>query len=271
MVGLRFTRAFLGGGSAGRVPLYLPALCDNTSSSLSDVVPGSAPSAWAETQAEGLSGSVEAPAILVYSNPKGFSGADLGRVREGIRRLNEGPGRPYRLQRTLPLAAQNSSNPTRVDRGLLGDEVLPVLLYFEPGTRLARIATGVREILESPGPLQISVTSIRPGQYDTKFATEENLSAITAVTTLAIFLVVALTYRLLVAPLIPLTSIGLATFLTLCVLGWIASERGTSVPTQIEPTIVVLLFGVGKDYALFLLSRTRRALEEGTGTPRRRT
>ena len=118
----------------------------------------------------------------------------------------------------MPLAAQNSSNPTRVDRGLLGDEVLPVLLYFEPGTRLARIATGVREIreiLESPGPLQISVTSIRPVQYDTKFATEENLSAITAVTTLAIFLVVALTYHLLVAPLIPLNSIGLATFLTL--------------------------------------------------------
>jgi RND superfamily putative drug exporter len=51
--------------------------------------------------------------------------------------------------------------------------------------------------------------------------------------------------------------------LTLRVLGWIASEQGTSVPAQIEPIIVVLLFGVGTDYALFLLSRTRQALEEG--------
>ena len=34
-------------------------------------------------------------------------------------------------------------------------------------------------------------------------------------------------------------------------------------PTQVEPIIVVLLFGVGTDYALFLLSRTRQALGEG--------
>ncbi|MDP8945186.1 MAG: MMPL family transporter, partial [Actinomycetota bacterium] len=63
----------------------------------------------------------------------------------------------------------------------------------------------------------------------------------------------------------PLASIGLATFLTLRILGWIASELGVSVPSQIEPIIVVLLFGVGTDYALFLLSRTRQALEEGSG------
>jgi putative drug exporter of the RND superfamily len=109
------------------------------------------------------------------------------------------------------------------------------------------------------------VTGVRLVQYDTKVAIDTNLSLVTVVTTLAIFLVVALTYRSLVAPLIPLSSIGLATFLTLRILGWIASERGINIPSQIEPIIVVLLFGVGTDYALFLLSRTRQALEEGTG------
>ena len=102
-------------------------------------------------------------------------------------------------------------------------------------------------------------------QYDTKVAIDQNLWLVTVVTTLAIFLVVALTYRSLLAPLIPLSSIGLATFLTLRILGWIASEWGINIPSQIEPIIVVLLFGVGTDYALFLLSRTRQALEEGAG------
>jgi RND superfamily putative drug exporter len=129
-------------------------------------------------------------------------------------------------------------------------------------------SSGVKEVrgaLESPGPLRIGVTGVRLVQYDTKVAIDTNLSLVTVVTTLAIFLVVALTYRSLVAPLIPLSSIGLATFLTLRILGWIASERGINIPSQIEPIIVVLLFGVGTDYALFLLSRTRQALEEGTG------
>ncbi len=68
---------------------YLPALGDGTSSSLSDVVAGSASSARAEAQEEGLSGSVEALAILVYSNPGGFGEADLAQMRGGIRRLND--------------------------------------------------------------------------------------------------------------------------------------------------------------------------------------
>jgi RND superfamily putative drug exporter len=268
LVRLRFAVVLLWAGVALAAYLYLPALGDSTSSSLSDVVPESAPAARAEAQAEGLSGSVEAPAILVYSNPEGFSAADLDQMTYGVQRLNEGPGRLYGLRRAVPLVAQNTSNPTRVDRGLLGNKALPVLLYFEGGTRLTEIATGVREIredLESPGPLRTSVTGIRPVQYDTKVAIEKNLATVTVVTTLAIFLVVALTYRSPVAPLIPLASIGLATFLTLRVLGWIAAVQGTSVPAQIEPIIVVLLFGVGTDYALFLLSRTRQALEEETG------
>ncbi len=269
LVRLRFAVVIFWAVVALAAYLYLPALGDSTSSSLSDVVPESAPASRAEAQAGGLSRSVEAPAILVYSNPEGFSGADVEEMRHRTQHLNEEPGRSYGLQRAVPLAAQNNSNPTRVDRGLLGSKALPVLLYFERGTRLPEIASGVQEIrkdLDAPGPLRTSVTGIRLVQYDTKIAIEGNLALVTVVTTLAIFLVVALTYRSLVAPLVPLVSIGLATFLTLRVLGWVAAVQGTSIPAQIEPIIVVLLFGVGTDYALFLLSRTRQALEEGAGS-----
>jgi RND superfamily putative drug exporter len=268
LVRMRFLVVIFWAAVALAAYLYLPALGENTSSSLSDVVPESAPAARAEAQTEGLSGSVEAPAILVYSDPGGFGGADLGEMSRGIRRLNGEAGPSYDLLRAVPLAAQNTSDPTTVDRGLLGEKSLPVLLYFEPGTRLEEVAAGVREIrddLGGTGPLRVSATGIKPVQYDTKVAIEGNLGLVTGVTALAVFLVVALTYRSPVAPLVPLASIGLATFLTLRVLGWVAAEQGTSVPAQIEPIIVVLLFGVGTDYALFLLSRTRQALAEGAG------
>lgn len=268
LVRLRFAVVLFWVVAALAAYLYLPALGDSTSSSLSEVVPDSAPAARAEVQAQSLSGSVEAPAILVYSNPRGFTGRDLEEIRAGIERLNGASGRFYDLRRAVPLAAQNSSDPTRVDRDLLGNEALPVLLSFEPGTRLTEVAAGVAGIradLATPGPLRTSATGIKLVQYDTKISIEENLWLVTVVTALAIFLVVALTYRSPVAPLVPLASIGLATFLTLRVIGWISATQGTSVPAQIEPIIVVLLFGVGTDYALFLLSRTRDALEDGTG------
>jgi uncharacterized membrane protein YdfJ with MMPL/SSD domain len=84
LVRLRFAVVLFWAVVALAAYLYLPALGDSTSSSLSDVVPESAPAAKAEAQAEGLSGSVEAPAILVYSNPRGFTGADLEEMRGGI-------------------------------------------------------------------------------------------------------------------------------------------------------------------------------------------
>lgn len=268
LVRLRFAVVLFWAIVALAAYIYLPPIGASTTSSLSDVVPESAPAVKAQSQAEALSGSVEAPAILVYTSAKGFTGADLGSIRAGIQSLNEGPGQPGRLRRAVPLVAENHSDPTQIDRGLLGAKALPVLLYFERGTHLAQVAAGTeeaREALESPGPLRVGMTGIKLVQYDTKTAIDRNLWLVTVVTTLAIFLVVALTYRSLVAPLIPLSSIGLATFLTLRVLGWIASEWGINIPSQIEPIIVVLLFGVGTDYALFLLSRTRQALEEGAG------
>ena len=245
---------------------YLPPLSGNTTGSISDLVPKSAPAAKAQVQAEqSLSGPVEAPAILVFSNPGGFTEADVERMAQGVRYLN-GPEHPYRLTRAVPLALENSADPTRIGRELLGRQALPVLLFFESGISPTGTMTGVRETKEAvrnPGPLRTEVTGITPVQDDTNNAIQANLGLVTVATALAIFLIVAFTYRSPVAPLVPLASIGLATFLTLRILGWVAVNQGVDVPTQVEPIIVVLLFGVGTDYALFLLSRTRQALWEG--------
>ena len=282
--------------------LYLPPLTDNTTGSLSDLVPESSPAVQAEkpqaqagntqqsttsqreqTQVGGngtstatgkkapsgsvgdLTGPVEPPAILVYSDTKGFDQNDLEEMRAGVRYLNS-PRQPYRVEGAVPLAIRNDKDPTEIGQGLLGQRVLPVLLSFEKGASPTGISTGVRqtrEALDRPGPLRAEVTGVQPVQADTVGLIQSRLTLVTIATALAIFFIVALTYRSLIAPLVPLASIGLAAFLTLRVLGWLAVERDVSVPSQIEPIIVVLLFGVGTDYALFLLSRTRQALQEG--------
>jgi RND superfamily putative drug exporter len=272
LVRLRYAVVLLWAAVALVAYLYLPPLEGNTTSNLSDLVPESAPAvkayySQARSGAGGsLSGPVEPPAILIYSNPTGFSRTDLGEMRAGVRYLN-GPRHPYRLERAVPLAIRNEEAPAQIGPGLLGQRVLPVVLSFEGGTSPTGISTGVqqtREALESPGPLRVEVTGAQPVYADTNDLIEANLGLVTVATALAIFLIVSFTYRSPVAPLLPLVSIGLAAFLTLRLLGWLAVGRGIEVPSQVEPIIVVLLFGVGTDYALFLMSRTRRALEEGT-------
>ena len=48
-------------------------------------------------------GSVEAPAVLVYSDPGGIDAAERGIIEEGVRYLN-GPYGPRRLELAVPLA-----------------------------------------------------------------------------------------------------------------------------------------------------------------------
>lgn len=283
LVRLRYAVVLFWAAMAILAYLYLPPLGGNTTGSLSDLVPESDPAVRAERSpanedqrspedeeqrsGSNLSGPVEPPAILVYSNPAGFTRADLERMKAGIDYLN-GPRQPYRVERAVPLASRNAEDPTEIGPGLLGQRALPVLLAFEQGASPTGISTGVRqtrEALETAGPPRAEVTGVQPVQADTTDLIQENLGLVTVATALLIFLIVALTYRSPIAPLVPLASIGLAAFLTLRVLGWLAVERDISVPSQVEPIIVVLLFGVGTDYALFLLSRTRQALGEGFG------
>ena len=207
-------------------------------------------------------GSVEAPAVLVYSDPEGIDAAELGSIERDVRYLNGSYG-PRRLELAVPLAVPGALAEPGVS---VGQRAFPVLLFFEAGASGTSIRLGVEEIRRTldGGPLRVDVTGIRPVQEDTISAVKGNIGRVTLATALAIFCILAFAYKSLVAPLVPLASIGLATFLTLRFVAFFATESGTPVPSQVEPVIVVLLFGVGTDYALFLLSRTRQALDAGS-------
>lgn len=206
-------------------------------------------------------GAVEAPAVLVYSDSGGIGAAERGIIEEDVERLN-GPGGPRQLDLAVPLSVPGALSGLDVSAE---QEALPVLLFFEPGASGTAIRESVEEIRRTfdGGSMRVEVTGLGPVQEDTITAVTENLGKVTVATALVIFSLLAFAYRSLVAPLVPLAGIGLATFLTLRLIAFFAVETGTPVPSQVEPVVVALLFGVGTDYALFLLSRTRQALREG--------
>lgn len=247
---------------------YTEPLGDQTTGRVSDLVPDSAPAARAEREiADELPGPVDTAAVLVFADPEGFDVPDARRISGFLGYLN-GPDGPYRLEKAVPLVMEDPA-PGPVGSGVIGQRSLPVLLFFERGISPTGVGTSVGQIRaaldreELPGSLEAGVTGAQPIQDDNEAAIVENLWLVTTATALAIFLIVAFTYRSPVAPLVPLAAIGLSIFLTLRVMARVAAETNTEIPSQVEPIITVLLFGVGTDYALFLLSRTRQALAGG--------
>lgn len=270
-----------GGGGAGTAPDAVPSATDlpNDGSGGSSPAPsasGASENGGVPTGDSGagdgmLSGVVEAPAMLVFSDPAGLDAGDFAEIRERLERF-EGTERPYRLVSAAPVplgglgAAGNGA--TAAGR----QTSLPVLLFFEPGISPTGIGTGTTEARElasggggSSDGSSITVTSTgtAPAQNDSADAIEESLPVVTVATLSVIFLILAFTYRSVLIPFIPLASVGLSAFLTLRLIAYLATVFGVMVPSQVEPVILVLLFGVGTDYALFLLSRTRRSLAAG--------
>ena len=72
-------------------------------------------------------------------------------------------------------------------------------------------------------------------------------------------------YRAPLAALIPLITIGGAYVVSTGVLGFLAAA-GWQVSSTLATFLVVMVFGVGTDYAIFLISRYREEVSSGGGT-----
>ena len=60
-----------------------------------------------------------------------------------------------------------------------------------------------------------------------------------------------------------LVSIALPFLTAVHVVSGLRAGIGVAIPKEVEPVMVVLLFGILTDYALFFLSRFRRRLQAG--------
>lgn len=85
----------------------------------------------------------------------------------------------------------------------------------------------------------------------------DSVSQTTLVTVILVILVLLFIYRSPIAAGIPLVTIGVAFLITRGILGILVQSGIMRVSSMVEAFIVVLIFGAGTDYALFLISRYR--------------
>ncbi|HET8683792.1 MAG TPA: MMPL family transporter [Micromonosporaceae bacterium] len=111
----------------------------------------------------------------------------------------------------------------------------------------------------------VGVTGSVPARVEQGRIVLSSLPLLELVTIAAVLLIVAVSFRSLVAPLVTLTVAGAAILLTLHIAGAAADRLGLVVPQETQPLLVALLLGVVTDYVIFYLSAMRGRLASGAG------
>jgi RND superfamily putative drug exporter len=201
-------------------------------------------------------------ALIVFARPGGLTDADRAAI-EGLRGYFEGSGHPaavlrYVTAETTPSLASMFRSTDGVVELAQVDMSTP---SFLPATNAA--VDAVRAHLSVPSVLPPGMTAQVTGQAgigrDYLQAIEDGTSRTTVVTILLVVLVLLIIYRAPLAALAPLITIGSAFMVARGILGFLA-QAGWQLSSVLDSFIVVLVFGVGTDYTIFLISRFREEL-----------
>jgi RND superfamily putative drug exporter len=276
MSGPRLARAYAWTIVALRVPivlawiaaliaalLLLPWLGGSSSAPLDDIVPAQSKALAAQERALRLFDStVSTDTLLVDRNPQGLTRPLLEAHARQALAASRGQGtRGVRL--ALPLV--NAPVPG-VHWGEQGTAVL-TYLFLDPDLNLVereRVAHSYAAELPRTGPGETrAVTGAGPARLAQFREIDRVLPWIEIATVGVIFVIVAVYFRSLGAPLVTLATAGLAYVIAVRVLAWTGERAEVSVPSEIEPVLTVLLLGVVTDYTVFLMSEMRQRLRGG--------
>jgi RND superfamily putative drug exporter len=143
---------------------------------------------------------------------------------------------------------------TVVFNGLQGDQKLQ-----DAVPSLREMASG---LLRGSG-LQAGLTGAVAMAYDTvdSFKSAQNIVAIATIVLIIVLL--GLIFRSPIASLLPVAAIGLVYVLSTSVVALLAKALSFQIDQSVTALLIVVLFGIGTDYVLFLLFRFRERLRAG--------
>ena len=210
------------------------------------------------------SDAAAATATLVFSRAEGLTAADAA-YRDAFAAWLTDPATPVGVREHVLGVTTVTTDPLRAPEMQSGDgttELASVRLdvvAFQQGANEA--VDGIREhaAATAPAGLAVHVTGSAGIGADYVTSIVEGTDRTTFVTIVLVILILLAIYRAPLAALVPLLTIGAAFLISRGLLGWVA-EAGVKVSTLIESFVVVLVFGVGTDYTIFLISRYREEL-----------
>ncbi len=247
-----------------------PSLAGKAASDQSAFLPPSAPSMLANDAIEqAFPGSTStSSATLTFSRDSGLTDADLVYIDATASWVTSSDA-PAELRSAVTGTATATSRPELASMLKSSDGQLQLLLVdlnvSSAGDQAATVVADLRAHVDAtvPSGLTVHVTGTAGITSDYLAAVKAGTDSTTAVTVALVLVILLLIYRAPLAAMVPLITIGGAYVVSRGVLGLLAAA-GWKITSLLDTFLVVMVFGVGTDYAIFLISRFREEVSGGT-------
>ncbi|HEY5628057.1 MAG TPA: MMPL family transporter, partial [Candidatus Limnocylindrales bacterium] len=246
-----------------------PSLAGAASSDQAAFLPATTPSMLANDALEKAfpGATATSTATLTFSRDTGLTDADrayLDATAAWVRSADA----PPQLRDAVTGTASATSRPELESMLKSPDGQLQLLLVnlnvSSAGDAASAVVADLRTHIAQTAPsgLVVHVTGTAGITSDYLQAVKDGTNSTTTVTIILVLVILLLIYRAPLAAMVPLVTIGGAYVVSRGVLGLLAAA-GWKVSSLLDTFLVVMVFGVGTDYAIFLISRFREEVSGG--------
>jgi RND superfamily putative drug exporter len=199
--------------------------------------------------------------IIVVYNPDGLTDADMQQAK-AIRDWLVSSSAPQAVTGVISVFDNDLLQQTLIS----ADQTTMMMQVNFSGTSLSDEAKAavseIRDFIHQYHPdLNTYVTGEVGLVQDLIQSVQQTVSKTTIVTIILVLVILLIIYRSPVAALLPLVAIGCSFLASMGILGFLG-QAGVKFFTLVEAYLVVIIFGVGTDYCLFIVSRYREELKK---------
>ncbi len=199
--------------------------------------------------------------IIVY-NPDGLNTGDMAFAQSFSQWLSQ-----QGIEAGIETVTSVFTNPALTSNLVSPDNTTMLINIGLDLTTSGKSSENILESLETyignnndSSSLQVYVSGEAGIMNDLMSTMLESIDVTTIVTIVLVIVLLLIIYRSPIAMLVPLLTIGIAYLISRGVLGYMG-EWGINLWSQLDVFIIVLIFGAGTDYCLFMVSRYKEELK----------
>lgn len=194
--------------------------------------------------------------LVVYHNEKGLTEHELGQIEQKIAEIGEYLGTAKVEQVLTPFDSEEQ-------RELLmsedGTTALVILMVKMGVTEVTYVRPEIERAVHVEGVSSYFTGSAIIAE-DVIISSEEGLAKTEFITVIFVLAILLFVFRSLAAPLVPLITVGASYLVSVSIVAYMIEYMNFPVSNFTQIFIVAVLFGIGTDYCILLLTRFKEEL-----------